>query len=76
MQHWTQSGIKIAFRSQGKACWPEAEGKYVIDTPDDIAIFAFIACTTVGKAHLQVISGRDLQVNPGIAVQLQSVELL
>ncbi|MDR2697419.1 MAG: hypothetical protein LBB40_02965, partial [Holophagales bacterium] len=23
---------------QGKACWPEAEGKYVIDTPDQQAI--------------------------------------
>jgi hypothetical protein len=30
----------------------------------------------VGKAHLQATSGRDLQVNPGIAVQLQKVELL
>jgi hypothetical protein len=41
-----------------------------------IAIFAFVVCTTVGKAHLQATSGRDLQVNPGIAVQLQKVELL
>jgi hypothetical protein len=41
-----------------------------------IAFFAFIACATAGSAHLQAISGRDLQVNPGIAVQLQSVELL
>jgi hypothetical protein len=31
---------------------------------DYIAIFAFVACTTVGKAHLQAISGRDLQVIP------------
>jgi hypothetical protein len=29
-----------------------------------IAIFAFVVCTTVGKAHLQAISGRDLQVIP------------
>jgi hypothetical protein len=41
-----------------------------------IAIFAFIACTTAGSAHLQAISGRNLQVNPGIAVQIQSVEPL
>jgi hypothetical protein len=41
-----------------------------------IAIFAFIACTTVGSVHPQAMCGRDLQVNPGIAVQLQSVELL
>jgi hypothetical protein len=41
-----------------------------------IAFFAFIACTTVGKAHLQAIGGWDLQVNPSIAVQLQKVELL
>jgi hypothetical protein len=41
-----------------------------------IAISAFIACKTVGRALLQAISGRNLQVNPGIAVQLQKVELL
>jgi hypothetical protein len=33
-----------------------------------IAIFAFIACLTVGKARLQAISGHDLLANHGIAV--------
>jgi probable addiction module antidote protein len=40
------------------------------------AIFACIACAAAGNAYLQEIRGRDLQVNPGIAVQLQNVELL
>jgi hypothetical protein len=42
----------------------------------NIAIFAFIACLTAGKARLQAISGQGLPVNPGIAVQLQKAELL
>jgi hypothetical protein len=45
-------------------------------TPSLQSFFAFIACATAGRALLQAMCGRDLQANPGIAVQLQSVELL